>query len=474
MLFNSIEFAVFLPIVFSVYWLLNRWIRIQNLFLLVSSYFFYGWWDWRFLLLIALSTLLDFWVGKKLDQSEKRNRKKWLLLSIGFNLGMLGFFKYFNFFLDSFHTAFTFFGQSTEQMRLEIILPVGISFYTFQTLSYTIDIYRGRVRPTSDLFAFSAFVSFFPQLVAGPIERAANFLPQFVKSRSFSYGQAADGSRQILWGLFKKMVVADNCAAMVEIIFQDPSSHSAVDLLVGACLFAIQIYGDFSGYSDIAIGLGKLFGFRLRINFAVPFFSRNMSEVWTRWHISLSSWFKDYLYIPLGGNRGSTFFRIRNVLIVFLISGLWHGANWTFVFWGLANGLLVIFAILINKTAFPKNIAEGQILPSFSEGVQMVGTFLLFAICMIFFRSPSLEIALIYYDALFDLSIFKLPDILTAELLLLIAILFGTEWIQREQPHGLSGLANLPKVWRWSVYYVICGLILWFGADQQTFIYFQF
>ncbi len=474
MLFNSLDFAIFLPVVFAIYWLLKNQLRWQNLFLLVSSYFFYGWWDWRFLVLIALSSLLDFWVARRITKSEIKNRSKWLSVSIIANLGLLGFFKYFNFFLESFQSAFTLLGHSVESNHLEIILPVGISFYTFQSLSYTIDVFRKRLEPTEDFFAFATFVSFFPQLVAGPIERATNFLPQFTEKRSFTYKLAADGGRQILWGLFKKMVIADNCAAVVEALFQDPSANSGMNLMIGACLFSIQIYGDFSGYSDMAIGIGKLFGFRMRQNFNVPFFSRNMSEMWTRWHISLSSWFKDYLYIPLGGSRGSISLRMRNVLLVFALSGLWHGANWTFVCWGFANGLFVLAVILLNKRSFPDRIAEGCIVPSLRELLHIVNTFMLFSLCMIFFRSPSINVAFSYFDALIDISLFSIPTILNFELLLLISLLFGVEWLQRDRQHGLEGIVSLPRFWRWSIYYLICSLILWFGVNHQTFIYFQF
>ncbi|MBL7836944.1 MAG: MBOAT family protein, partial [Bacteroidetes bacterium] len=335
MLFNSIEFAVFLPVVFILYWFVfNRNLKLQNLFLVVVSYIFYGWWDWRFLFMMAFTTIVDYWVGLGLKRSNDNKRRKVLLLiSIILNLGLLGFFKYYNFFVDSFVGAFRLFGRELNIDSLNIILPVGISFYTFQTMSYAIDIYRRKMEATEDVIAFFSFVSFFPQLVAGPIERASNLLPQFYVKRHFDYHKAIDGSRQILWGLFKKIVIADNAAVYVSDIFNHNLEYNGSAHLIGAILFTIQIYGDFSGYSDIAIGSARLFGFNLMQNFAYPFFSRNMPELWRRWHISLTTWFQDYVYYPLGGSRGSTWMRVRNTFILFFISGLWHGANYTYIIW---------------------------------------------------------------------------------------------------------------------------------------------
>jgi len=356
MLFNSIDFAVFLPIVFVLYWFVaNKDLKLQNFLILAVSYIFYGWWDWRFLSLILFSTIVDYFVGHYLHKQEGANKRKLLLwTSIFVNLGFLGFFKYYNFFLDNFVQAFSFFGNTLNTNSLNIILPVGISFYTFQTLSYSIDIYRKKLKPTNDFVAFAAFVSFFPQLVAGPIERATNLLPQFKKQRHFDYINAVNGLKQILWGLFKKVVIADNCAVFVNIIFESPDDFSGSTLLLGAVFFAFQIYGDFSGYSDIAIGTSKLFGFKLMQNFAFPYFSRDIAEFWRRWHISLSTWFRDYLYIPLGGSRGSTLKQIRNVFIIFLVSGFWHGANWTFILWGFLNALYFL-PLLLTKFWFSGN-----------------------------------------------------------------------------------------------------------------------
>ena len=350
MLFNSIDFAIFLPIVFLLYWFVaNKNLKFQNILLLVASYVFYGWWDWRFLSLIIFSSFIDYFVGISLSKTENSQKRKILLwMSILVNIGFLGFFKYFNFFSQSFADAFTLLGSHMEPSRLNIILPVGISFYTFQTLSYSIDVYRRKLEPTKDIIAFFSFVSFFPQLVAGPIERATNLLPQFYKKRKFDYGKAVDGMRQILWGLFKKVVIADNAAEYANEIFNNYEDYSGSTLFLGAVFFAFQIYGDFSGYSDIAIGTSRLFGFNLKQNFAFPYFSRDIAEFWRRWHISLSTWFRDYVYIPLGGSRGGTWMKIRNTFIIFLVSGFWHGANWTFISLGIFK-CIIFFTITVIK-----------------------------------------------------------------------------------------------------------------------------
>ena len=351
MFFNSIDFAIFLPIVFFLHWfVVSKSLRLQNLLIVAASYLFYSWWDWRFLSLIIFSTLVDYLVGLALHKEENKSKRQVLLLvSILVNLGFLGFFKYYNFFLDNFVTAFSFFGAEFNTNSLNIILPVGISFYTFQTLSYTIDVYRRNLEPTKDFIAFAAFVGFFPQLVAGPIERATNLLPQFYTKRTFDYDNAVDGLRQILWGLFKKIVIADNCAQYANMIFNHSTDYSGSTLVLGALFFTFQIYGDFSGYSDIAIGTSRLFGINLMKNFAFPYFSRDIAEFWRRWHISLSTWFRDYLYIPLSGSRGSTLMKVRNTFIIFIVSGFWHGANWTFIVWGLLNALYFLPLLLLYK-----------------------------------------------------------------------------------------------------------------------------
>ncbi len=481
MLFNSIDFAIFLPVVFVLYWFfVNKDLKQQNAFLLISSYFFYGWWDWRFLSLIVFSSFVDYFVGRRLRITSDERKRRWLLLSsILVNLGFLGFFKYFNFFAESFSDAFTLFGKSFAPYRLNIILPVGISFYTFQTMSYTIDVYRRRLDPTDDIIAFFAFVSFFPQLVAGPIERASNLLPQFYRHRVFEYDRAIDGMRQILWGLFKKIVIADNCALYVNQIFSDYAHLPGSTLLLGAFFFAFQIYGDFSGYSDIAIGTARLFGFNLMRNFAYPYFSRDIAEFWRRWHISLSSWFRDYVYIPLGGSRGGTFMKIRNTFIIFLVSGFWHGANWTFLAWGFLNACFFLPLMLLNKNRENRGvIASGKIWPGIGAFSKIVMTFMLTTLAWIFFRSPTITDAVKYIQGIFSVSFFEIPQLLSVKMLFdlsMIAFLLTIEWMQREKQHGLefSGV-RLPGQLRWGFYFVIITIIVWFGGQPEAFIYFQF
>ena len=385
MLFNSLDFAIFLPIVFLLYWFVaQKNLKLQNALIVVASYVFYGWWDWRFLSLIIFSTVVDYLIGQRLRTEDKQSKRKVLLwTSIIVNLGFLGFFKYYNFFLENFVDAFSLFGMQINANSLNIILPVGISFYTFQTLSYTIDVYRKKLEPTKDFMAFSAFVCFFPQLVAGPIERATNLLPQFYKKRTFEYHKAVDGMRQILWGLFKKVVIADNCAEFANQIFNNSADMNGSTLVLGAIFFTFQIYGDFSGYSDIAIGTSRLFGFDLKQNFATPYFSRDIAEFWRRWHISLSTWFRDYLYIPLGGSRGGTWMKVRNTFAIFLVSGFWHGANWTFIIWGALNAIYFLPLLLTNNNR--KNlgvVAEGKTITLFRELFAMLTTFMINCICL--------------------------------------------------------------------------------------------
>ncbi len=482
MLFNSVDFAIFLPLVFILYWFAaNRNLKLQNLLIVTSSYVFYGWWDWRFLLLIFFSTIVDYSVGIGLKQEENQTRRKiFLWTSIIINLGILGFFKYYNFFLDNFITAFSFFGSEIKSNSLNIILPVGISFYTFQTLSYTIDIYKRRLEPTKDFIAFSAFVSFFPQLVAGPIERATNLLPQFCKKRRFEYHKAVDGLRQILWGLFKKIVIADNCAKYANIIFNNSSEYSGSTLVLGAFFFAFQIYGDFSGYSDIAIGTSRLFGFNLKQNFAFPYFSRDIAEFWRRWHISLSTWFRDYLYIPLGGSRGGTFKKIRNIFVIFIVSGFWHGANWTFIIWGALNALYFLPFLITSKNRNNLDVvAKGKYLPTVKEFLLIVLTFVLTTFSWIFFRAESVGHAISYISQIFSISLFENPvyhnDDYTRPIFLLIFIFTIIEWMGREEQYAIARLNLLKhKTFRYAFYYALIILIFWFGGEPQEFIYFQF
>ncbi len=478
MLFNSIEFAIFLPVVFIFYWfIVNKNLKHQNLLLLIASYIFYGWWDWRFLSLIIFSSAIDYWVGIRLkSEHDKTKRKALLLTSIFVNIGFLGFFKYFNFFAENFVTAFTLFGKHPDIISLKIILPVGISFYTFQTLSYSIDVYRRKFKPTKDIIAFFAFVSFFPQLVAGPIERATNLLPQFYKKRYFEYDKAVDGMRQILWGLFKKIVIADNCARYVNDIFSNYSDYSGSTLLIGVILFAFQIYGDFSGYSDIAIGTARLFGFNIMRNFAYPYFSRDIAEFWRRWHISLSSWFRDYVYIPLGGSHGDTWSKIRNTFIIFLVSGFWHGANWTFIAWGFINACYFLPLMLIKQNRkYLDNVAEGKILPSIKEFFQMGLTFFITCIAWVFFKAENIGNAFHYLRITFSTSLLTIPSILPKKLILSIILFVIIEWVQRDKQHALQIESfKLPEVIKWSLYYALIIIICTFGGTQQEFIYFQF
>ncbi|MCA0153004.1 MBOAT family O-acyltransferase [Winogradskyella vincentii] len=477
MLFNSFEFFIFLPIVFGFYWLIgNKRVKQQNILIAFASYIFYGWWDWRFLFLILFSSVVDYSVGLRLNSEEKPSKRKLLLwISIVVNLGFLGFFKYYNFFIDSLVESFTFFGGKLNLNTLNIILPVGISFYTFQTLSYTIDTYNKKIKPTKDLIVFMTFVSFFPQLVAGPIERATNLLPQFYKKREFVYKDAIDGLRQVLWGLFKKVVIADNCARYANMIFNNSDDYVGSTLLIGAFFFAFQIYGDFSGYSDIAIGISRLFGFNLKRNFAFPYFSRDIAEFWRRWHISLSTWFRDYLYIPLGGSRGGTKMKIRNTFIIFIVSGFWHGANWTFVVWGALNAIYFLPLLLLKKNRVNTNlVAEGKYLPTLKELYQMTLTFFLTLIAWIFFRADNVMEAFIYVRNMFTSSLFNRPEILPLSILSLIVFFILIEWLGRSGEYAIQKIDFVKNPIRWSFYMFLIILIFLFTGEQQEFIYFQF
>ena len=478
MLFNTIDFAIFLPIIFILYWfVINKNILRQNLLITISSYVFYGWWDWRFLSLIAFSTAVDYIVGNKLSITQNKNSRKLLLFtSVFVNLGFLGFFKYYNFFLENFVDAFSFFGYSINSNSLNIILPVGISFYTFQTLSYTIDIYKKKIEPAKDIISFAAFVSFFPQLVAGPIERAKNLLPQFYKKRNFDYYKAVDGMRQILWGLFKKIVIADNCAVFANQIFNNYQDFSGSTLILGAIFFAFQIYGDFSGYSDIAIGTARLFGFNLMQNFAFPYFSRDIAEFWRRWHISLSTWFRDYLYIPLGGSRGTHYQRIRNVFIIFLVSGFWHGANWTFIIWGALNALYFLPIMLMKRNRINTDIvAKDRFFPSIKELASMIITFSLTVFAWIFFRSKNLEDAFSYINIIFSETIFSLPEISYPFWYLLIIFFIIVEWIGRSEKYAISKIGGKWKrIYRFLFYYILIIIIIYYAGKPEDFIYFKF
>lgn len=488
MLFNSLDFALFLPAVWVIYQLLYKYRRAQNFWLLAASYVFYGWWDYRFLALIFLSTAVDYFAGLKMrDAANKKSRKLLLWVSIAVNIGMLGFFKYYNFFVENFIEAFSFFGQNPASAgTLNIVLPVGISFYTFQTLSYTIDVYNNKLKPTRDFVAFAAFVSFFPQLVAGPIERAKNLLPRFFENRPFNLNQAKSGMRQILWGLFKKMVIADHCGMYADMIFDNPDQYGGATLFLGAVFFAFQIYGDFSGYSDVAIGTAKLFGFKLMDNFKVPYFSRDIAEFWRRWHISLSTWFRDYVYIPLGGSRTAKLKVVRNVFIVFLVSGFWHGADWSFILWGAYHAALFLPLQLSGSNRRNLEVAAlGRLLPSAREYFSVVLTFFLTTVGWVFFRAESAGASFSYLADMFtgflDLSTFKqagefLRYKTGALLPVLIIMMILTEWWSRAGTYGLEIPAQkLPVAVRWLLYGVLIFLIGMLQVTEQTpFIYFQF
>lgn len=478
MLFNSIDFAIFLPVVFILYWFVTQQnLKLQNLFIVGASYLFYGWWDWRFLSLIFLSTIIDYFCGIGLKRyHDQSTRKLFLWTSILFNLSILGFFKYYNFFLENFTNAFSFFGQELDARPLNIILPVGISFYTFQTLSYTIDVYKRKLEPTEKIIDFAAFVSFFPQLVAGPIERATNLLPQFYKKRVFDYASAVDGLRQILWGFFKKMVIADNCAEYANLIFSTSDDHTGSTLLLGVTLFTFQIYGDFSGYSDIAIGTARLFGFNLMQNFAFPFFSRDIAEYWRRWHISLSTWFRDYVYIPLGGSKGGIKSKVKNTFIIFILSGFWHGANWTYLTWGFLNALYFLPLLLLNKNRSNLEVvAYGKTLPSLQEFLKILATFSFTVFAFIFFRANDLEHAFSYLNGIFSTSFFTVPSQYPGTVIILLIIFILIEWQGRENQYAIEKTAFNKPVWfRWGFYsLLILAIIIW-GGQQQVFIYFQF
>ena len=513
MLFNSFEYLIFLPIVFLLYWFVFDYaiskckyqLLLQNLFIVVASYIFYGWWDWRFLILIAITTILSFLSGIGIEKAPTQLGKKALMIAhIIVNLGILGIYKYYDFFATQFARLF---GIESDFLLLHLILPVGISFYTFQALSYSIDVYRKQIEPTHDIVAFTAFLSFFPQLVAGPIERATNLLPQFQRKRTFDYTQAVDGMRQILWGLFKKIVVADNCATYVDQVFGDLGSHSGSTLLLAAVLFTFQIYGDFSGYSDIAIGTAKLFGIKLMRNFNVPYFSRDIAEFWRRWHISLTTWFRDYVYIPLGGSRPnipeairrkgdkaevrySKWIAVRNTFVIFLLSGFWHGANWTFVLWGAYHALLFVPLLLMNKNrryrdmvatiTLPDGTIKTKWLPSIKEAGQMLLTFALAVFGWIIFRAQDITQFGEVMSTICSDSLFTVPWLMNrmyyVSVFASLSVLIIVEWLNRKNGGVLSATIFTVNRWtRWVIYLILILIIYLLGQfDYTQFIYFQF
>lgn len=481
MLFNSFEFMVFLPIVFLLYWFVFCERKWQNLLVVFASYVFYGWWDWRFLFLIALTSLFSFYSGILLEKFEGKRRYQQIVsaANIILNLGILGVFKYYNFFVENLSVLFGMIGFQLDWVTIEIILPVGISFYTFQALSYSIDVYQKKLPATHDIIEFFAYISFFPQLVAGPIERATNLLPQFQHKRNFDYAKAIDGMRQMLWGFFKKIVIADSCAVTVNTYWNDYAELNGISLFVMGILFSFQIYCDFSGYSDIAIGCARLFGFKLMRNFNFPYFSRSIPEFWRRWHISLTTWFRDYIYFPLGGSRCEKWQIIRNVYIVWGISGLWHGAAWTFVCWGLFHAtLLAVYNIIGINTKYKEIVTYGKYLPSLKEFFQMMLTFSLAVIGWIIFRAEDMNQACEFISNIF-IRMFDGYQIEYGKVILVYCFgLLAIEWLQRDKQHSLQWNQTIIEDKKWLqmvVDYIVLLLIIFLGNFQgNQFIYFQF
>jgi alginate O-acetyltransferase complex protein AlgI len=483
MLFNSIQFAIFLPVVFALYWFVfNKSSKSQNILLLLASLAFYAWADYRFLILLFASILINFYVGLKIFRSEKEKQKKlYLWLGLIFNIGILFFFKYFNFFAESFINLFNVFNAGIKFNALRIILPLGISFFTFQMLGYIIDIHREEIEPSNNLLDFSVYVAFFPKLLAGPIERAQKFLPQIAAKRIFNSLQATDGLRQILWGLFVKLVVSNNCAIYADNIYNGYASANGSTLLLGAIFYMFQIYGDFSGYSNIAIGVSKLFGINLMTNFARPFFSTNISDFWKKWHISLTSWMMDYVNNPLS-------FKLRrykkvgmslSIVCTFLLVGFWHGAEWKYLLYGLLHGIYFIPLLLMKNSKRSSLVAKGKLLPGFKETVQMTGLFFLVCLTGIFFRADSITDAIKFITGIFNLSLFSVPvfQYRAIAILTLCFVLFMLviEWITREKDHPLTGFeTKYPVIVRWGVYYALSVVIFIFSGGAQPFIYFQF
>ena len=477
MFFNSLAFAIFLPIVFFLYWFVfNKTKSTQNALLIVASYYFYSCWDWRFLFLLVFSTFLDYYTGIQIEKGKsEKSRKFWFWLSIIVNLGFLGIFKYYNFFADSFSDLLNSAGIKASPILLEVILPVGISFYTFHGLSYVIDIYYKRIKAEYNFIDYSLFVSYFPLLVAGPIERATHLLPEIKVKREFDLQKAKEGIYQIVWGLVKKVVIADTCATYANAIFDNYTSMSSFSLILGAVYFAFQIYGDFSGYSDIALGVSKLFGLDLLRNFNYPYFSRDIAEFWRRWHISLSSWFRDYLYIPLGGSKGGLWMKIRNTFIIFVVSGFWHGANWTYVVWGFINAVYFLPLLLSNSNR--NNMDEIRLKFNF-DSVKVITsilyTFILTCIAWVFFRARTITDAVLYLKRLVTDREFKFQYLdnerYNYELLLIIGLFILVEWNNRKKIEPLSGKRSMLKI------ALAIAAIMAFGtfSDYKEFIYFQF
>ena len=477
MFFNSFAFAVFLPIVFLLYWFVfNKNKSSQNLLLIVASYYFYSCWDWRFLFLLVFSTFLDYYTGIQIEKSKKETtRKFWFWLSIGVNLGFLGVFKYYNFFASSFAEMMQGVGLKSSPFLLDVVLPVGISFYTFHGLSYVIDIYYKRIKAEYNFVDYSLFVSYFPLLVAGPIERATHLLPQVKVKRSFDFDKAKEGIYQFIWGLLKKVVIADTCATYANAIFDHYPSMNSLSLILGAVYFAFQIYGDFSGYSDMALGMSKLFGIDLLKNFNYPYFSRDIAEFWRRWHISLSSWFKDYLYIPLGGSKGSKAMQVRNVFIIFVVSGFWHGANWTYLAWGFLNGLYFLPLLLLKRNR--TNIENPELAWNWSSlrvFLNILSTFMLSCVAWVFFRAKTVTDAFLYLKGIMVNGNFSSQYLdnerYNYEILLLLFVFVWVEWQYKTKVEPISGRFATLKMAACLAAIIMLGTY----SDYKEFIYFQF
>ena len=481
MLFHTSTFLVFFLVVFALHWwLVKPFAKWQNVILLLSSYFFYGCWDWRFLGLLLFSTLLDFYTGIRIQKSvEQSNRKRWLWISVSVNVGLLGVFKYYDFFALSFAQAADAIGWHVDVVTLQWILPVGISFYTFHGLSYVLDIYHRRIAADRNLIDYALFVSYFPLLVAGPIERATHLLPQLKKTRNLNLAQVVEGLRIFLWGLVKKVLIADNCALIADAIFANPEPWNAPTLWLGVAMFAVQLYGDFSGYSDMAQGVSRMFGLELIRNFNYPYFATSIAEYWRRWHLSLTGWFRDYIYFPLGGNRGGKWQQTRNIFTIFLLSGFWHGANWNYVGWGLLNACYFIPGILRGKNAvwYEKYLTQTWSGKAF-EILLIAGTFILILLSLVVFRNTGLSnLALYFNNLIFGDWIWTIPPTLIGfrKTMVLVIAFFAVEWISRHREHPLQNLHEyFGRPIRWAIYYAILLLLAWFAGHQQQFIYFQF
>lgn len=483
MIFNSIPFAVFFTCFFVLYWFVFKQnLKLQNLLVLAGSYFFYGWWDWRFLALLIGSSLLNYYLGLRIAQTTNTKHRKWLLYT-GLLQGLAGliFFKYYNFFITSFAEAFSVFNIKLHVQTLQLILPLGISFYTFRTISYLLDVDKNKIQPTKDWVVFFSFVAFFPGLISGPIDKAKLLIPQLEKTRVFNYAQITDGMRQILWGLFKKIVVADNCAEIANQIFDNYKNLPASSLALGALFYTFQLYADFSGYSDMAVGFARLLGFNITKNFNFPFFAQNIADYWRRWHMSLTAWLTEYVFTPLSisfRDYGKTGLAIA-IIINFTICGIWHGANWTYILFGFLHGCyfipLIIKGTMNKKSKAPKD----TLLPSLLEFKNIVATFILVMLTNIVFRADSVAHVGDYFSRLFSMSFFSYP-LFTNRISALISLIFSVvflvvEWLQRDKEHGLQlNNAKIPQAFRWLIYYIIGIVILWFGGTQDTFIYFQF